>query len=151
MAYHILRKCIPSMRVTLVYGSSAPLDNILYHENFPIIIQSLDSNCYLSLIYSLIAHSITLAHPKQSYKQTTRRSMDDNEVHPKRPGMGDRKCGYSKQRNEATDSPTSRCEVQTPCVESQTLMLSTIGVHLRTPVGLIQSNRVPSCRPLASY
>ena len=52
------------MRIPLVYGSSASLDNIIlvvYHKNVPMIIQSLGSNGYLSLIYSLIAHSITLA------------------------------------------------------------------------------------------
>ena len=47
------------------------------------IIQSLGSNGYLSLIYSLIAHSITLAHPGYSYMQTALKSMDDNEVHSK--------------------------------------------------------------------
>ena len=91
MAYHILRRIVTFMRIPVVYGSSTPLDNILYHKNVPMIKQSLGSNGYLSLIYSLIAHSITLV-----YKQTTRRSMDDNEVHPKRPDMGGRKCGYSK-------------------------------------------------------
>ena len=37
----------------------------------------------LSLFYSPIAHSIILGHAELSYMQTTRRSMDDNEVHPK--------------------------------------------------------------------
>ena len=105
MVYHILGRIITLMRIVLVYGSSVPLDNILYHENVPMIMQSLGSNGYLSLIYSLIAHSITLAHPEQSYEQTTRRSMGDNEVHPKRPEKGGRRCGYSKQRNEAIDPP----------------------------------------------
>ena len=50
------------MRIPLVYGSSAPLDNILYHKNVPMIIQSLGSNGCLSLIYSLIVHSITFAY-----------------------------------------------------------------------------------------
>ena len=63
MAYHILRRILTFTRIPLVYGSSAPLDNILYHENVPMIIQNLGSNGYLSLIYSLIAHSI-----KQSLK-----------------------------------------------------------------------------------
>ena len=43
------------MRIPLVCGSSSPLDNILlqvYHKNVPMIIQSLGSNDYLSLIYS---------------------------------------------------------------------------------------------------
>ena len=76
------------MRIPLVFGSSAPLEIILCHKNVLMIIQSLGFNGYLSLIYSLIPHSITLAHPEQSSKQTTRRSMDDNEVHPKRPEKG---------------------------------------------------------------
>ena len=59
MAYHILRRILTFMRMPLVYGSSAPLDNILYHNNVPMIIRSFGSNDYLSLIYSLIAHSIT--------------------------------------------------------------------------------------------
>ena len=61
MAYHILRRIITFMRAPLVYGSSAPLDIILYHKNVPMIIQSLGSNGYLSLIYSLIAHPVTPA------------------------------------------------------------------------------------------
>ena len=52
MAYHILRRILTFMRIPLVYGSSAPLDNILYHKNVPMIIQRLGSNGYLSLIYS---------------------------------------------------------------------------------------------------
>ena len=89
------------------------MDYILYHENVPMIIQGLGSIGYLSLIYSLIAQSITLAHTEQPYKQTTRRSMDDNDVHPKRPEKGGRRYGYSKQRNEAIDSPTLRIEAYT--------------------------------------
>ena len=88
MAYHILRRILTFMRIPLVYGSSAPLDNMLYHENVPMIIQSLGSNGFLSLIYSLLAHSITLAHSEWSYKQTTQQSMDDNEVHPKKTEKG---------------------------------------------------------------
>ena len=42
--------------------------------------------------------------------QTTRWSTDDNEVHPKRPEKGGRRCGYPKQRIEAIDSPTPRIE-----------------------------------------
>ena len=42
--------------------------------------------------------------------QTTRRSADDNKVHPKRPGTGGRRCGFPIQRNEAIDSPTPRIE-----------------------------------------
>ena len=42
--------------------------------------------------------------------QTTLRSMDNNEVNPKRPEKGGRRYGYSKQRNEAMDSPTPRIE-----------------------------------------
>ena len=66
MAYHVLRRIITFMRIPLVvHGLSAPLvDNILYHKNVPMIIQSLGSTGFLSLIYSLIAHSITLAHPE---------------------------------------------------------------------------------------
>ena len=45
--------------------------------------------------------------------QTTRRSTDDNKIHPKRPGKGGRKCGYPKQGNEAIDSPTPRTEAGT--------------------------------------
>ena len=45
--------------------------------------------------------------------QTTRRSMDNNEVNPKRPEKGGRRYGYSKQRNEAMDSPTPRIEAST--------------------------------------
>ena len=60
MAYHMLRIIIPFMRIPLVYGSSAPLDNILYHKNVPVIMQSLGSIGYLPLIHRLIAHSITL-------------------------------------------------------------------------------------------
>ena len=37
--------------------------------------------------------------------------MDDNEVNPKTPEKGGRRCGYSKQRKEAIDSPTPRSEV----------------------------------------
>ena len=59
MAYHIPRRILTFMRIHLVYGSSAPLDDILYHENVPMIIQSVGSYGYLSLIYSLIGHSIT--------------------------------------------------------------------------------------------
>ena len=61
MAYHILRIVLTLMRIPLVCGSSAPLDNNLFHKNVPMIIQSLGSNGHLSLIYSLIliAHSIT--------------------------------------------------------------------------------------------
>ena len=62
MAYHILRIILTFMRIPLVYGSSAHLDNVLYHKNVPMIIQSLGSNGFLSLIYRLIAPSITLAH-----------------------------------------------------------------------------------------
>ena len=65
MAYHILRRFLTFMRIPLVYGSSAPLDNILYHENVPMIIQSLCSNGYLSSIYRTIAHSITHTTPFQ--------------------------------------------------------------------------------------
>ena len=61
MVYLILRIILTFMRIPLVYGSSAPLDNILYHKNVPMIIQSLGSDGYLSLTYSLIAHSITLS------------------------------------------------------------------------------------------
>ena len=64
MAYHILGRILTFLRIPPVYGSSAPLDNILYHKNVPMIMQSLGSNGYLSFIYSLIAHSITLAHPE---------------------------------------------------------------------------------------
>ena len=56
MAYHILRRILTFMRIPLVYGSSAHLDNVLYHKNVPMIIQSLGSNGFLSLIYRLIAH-----------------------------------------------------------------------------------------------
>ena len=42
--------------------------------------------------------------------QTTRRAMDDNEVHPKKTRKGGRRCGYSKQRNEAIDSRTPRSD-----------------------------------------
>ena len=42
--------------------------------------------------------------------QTTLGSMDDNEVHPKRPGKRGRRCGYPKERNEAIDPPTPRIE-----------------------------------------
>ena len=45
--------------------------------------------------------------------QTTRRSMDDNEVIPKDQEKGGRICGYSKQRNEAIDYPTPRSEAET--------------------------------------
>ena len=64
MAYHILRITLTFMIIPVVYGSSEPLGNILYHKNVPMIMQSLGSNGYLSLIYSLIAHSITVAHPE---------------------------------------------------------------------------------------
>ena len=64
MGYYILRKILTFKKIRKIYGFSAPLDNILYHKNVPMIIQSLGSNGYLSLIYSLIAHSITLAHPE---------------------------------------------------------------------------------------
>ena len=64
MGYHILRIILTSMRIPLVYGLSAPLENIVSHENVPVIIQNLGSNGYLSLIYSLTAHFITLAHPE---------------------------------------------------------------------------------------
>ena len=60
MAYHILGRILTFLRIPLVYGSSAPLDNILYHKDAPMIIQSLGSSGYLSLIYSLITHSITI-------------------------------------------------------------------------------------------
>ena len=59
MTHHILRRIITFVRIPLVYGSSAPFDNILYHKNAPMIIQNLGSSGYLSLIYSLIAPSIT--------------------------------------------------------------------------------------------
>ena len=48
MAYHILMRIITFMRIPLVYGSSAPLDDLLYHKNVPMIIRSLGSNGYLS-------------------------------------------------------------------------------------------------------
>ena len=41
-----------------------PLRNILYHKNVPMIMQSLGSTGNLSFFYSLIAHSVTLAHPE---------------------------------------------------------------------------------------
>ena len=52
------------------------------------IIQSLGATRYLSLFYSLIAHSITLAHPGESCMQTTWRSTDDNKFIPKDQGRG---------------------------------------------------------------
>ena len=64
------------------------LENSMYHKNVLMIIQSLGFTGYPSLSYGLIAHSTTLAHPEQSHKHTSRRLMDDNEVHPKRPGKG---------------------------------------------------------------
>ena len=69
MAYHILRIFLTLMRIPLVYGSSAPLGNFLlvYHKNVPMIIQSLGSNGYPSLIYSLIVHSITIHSRLCSY------------------------------------------------------------------------------------
>ena len=63
MVYHILRRILTFMRIALIYGLSAPLEDILYHKNVPMTIQSVGSNGYLSLTYSIIAHSITLAHP----------------------------------------------------------------------------------------
>ena len=55
MAYHILRRIVTFMRIPLVYGSSVPLDNILYHKNVPMIIQIIGCNGYISLTYSLVA------------------------------------------------------------------------------------------------
>ena len=40
------------MRISLIYGLSAPIENMLYHKNVPMIIQSVGSNGYLSLICS---------------------------------------------------------------------------------------------------
>ena len=71
MAYHILRRILTFMRIPLVYGSSAPLDNILYHKNVPMIMQSLGSNGYLPSIYSLIAHSITLVWEQKQQQVET--------------------------------------------------------------------------------
>ena len=69
MAYHTLRRDLTFMRILLVNRSSAPLDKVLYnHNNVPMIIQSLGFNGYLSLIYSLIAHSIT--HPCDTQNRT---------------------------------------------------------------------------------
>ena len=59
MAYHILIRILTFMRIPLVCRSSAQLDNILYHKNVPMSIQSLCSNGYLSLISRLIPHSNT--------------------------------------------------------------------------------------------
>ena len=59
LAHHILRRILTFMRIPEIYGLSAPLENILYHKNVSMIVQGLGSNGYLSLIYSLIAHSIT--------------------------------------------------------------------------------------------
>ena len=59
------------------------------------IIQSLGSTGYLSLFYSRIAHSITLAHPGYSYKQTGGRWMVKKFI-PKGQEKGGRRCGYSK-------------------------------------------------------
>ena len=53
MGCHTLRS-IPQ-----IYELSALLENILYHKNVHVMIQSLGSNGYLSLVYSQIAHSIT--------------------------------------------------------------------------------------------
>ena len=68
MGYPILRD-IPQSDALVVLDDSIlpvvlPLRNILYHETVPMIIQSLGSTDYLSLFYSPISHSITLAHPE---------------------------------------------------------------------------------------
>ena len=49
--------------------------------------------------------------------QTTRWSMNDNEVHPKRPGKGGSKMWLFEQRNEAIDSPTPRSEAETSRID----------------------------------
>ena len=59
MTYDILKGTFTFMIIPQIYGSSTSLDDILHHKNVPMIRQSLGSNCYLSLIYSLTAHSIT--------------------------------------------------------------------------------------------
>ena len=63
MAYHILGRILTFLRIPLVYGSSAPLDNILYHKNVPMIIESLGSNGYLPLMSnSTLHHKIYILH-----------------------------------------------------------------------------------------
>ena len=51
--------------------------------------------------------------------QTTLGSMDDNEVHLKRPGKGCRRCGYSKQQNEDINSLFDRNKYFTDMVHSE--------------------------------
>ena len=66
-------------------------------------IQSLGSNGFLSLIYSVIANSITLAHPECPISRPHGGLWMITKFTPK--DQGGRRCGYSKQRNEAIDSP----------------------------------------------
>ena len=63
MGYPILRGT-PQGDALVVLNDSIrrvvlPLRNVLYHKNVLMIIQNLGSHDYLSLIYSLIAHSTT--------------------------------------------------------------------------------------------
>lgn len=61
---------------------------MLYRKNIPVIIRNLGSTGNPSLSYTPMAHSVTLAHPEESYRQAMQRSRDDNEVHPKDQGKG---------------------------------------------------------------
>ena len=67
--------------------------------------------------------------------QTTRRSMDDNEVIPKDQEKGGRRYGYSKQRNEAIDSPTPRSEAGTSRIASFTELAAENGIKTKAEKG----------------
>ena len=103
MGYPILRSISQDVLVVLdgsILRVILPLRNILCHKNVPMIIQSIDSTGYLSLVHSPLAHSIKLPHPEYSYMQTTRPSTDDNEVHPKnrKRGVEDAAVGHNGMR-----------------------------------------------------